>query len=180
MPNYNAIVAEFQAELDSVIAQRDQLERQIVSISKAMEAIKVLAEESNEPIEPPPPLMMDSEAGFTDRVRAILRANPAKALSAIIIRDAFLKDAPKDDPKILLIHTHNTLKRLHRQQEVEEVATPEGRAYRWTAFRRGSLAERMRTMKSIEELGPNNTPEMKDKWAAATGAKKNKAFYGEK
>jgi hypothetical protein len=40
----------------------------------------------------------------------------------------------------------------------------------------------MRTLKSIEELGLNNTSEMKDKWAAATGHKsrRNKAFYGEK
>ena len=129
MPNYNAIITEFQAELESLLEQKDQLTERIAELAKAIDAIKVLAEEDG--TLNPPPLKMDSETGFTDRVRAVLKANPAMALSALVIRDEFLKNAPEDDPKILLIHTHNTLKRLHRQGEVVEISTSAGRAYRW-------------------------------------------------
>jgi hypothetical protein len=174
VPNYNAIITELQAEFDSLVQRKEQLNKQIVELAKAMEAIRVLAEESDEPTVEPPPLMMDSERGFTDRVRAILRANPAKALTAVVIRDAFLKDAPKDDPKILLIHTHNTLKRLHKQGEVEEVAMQDGRAYRWSFASRNALADRVNSLTA-------RTSEREAALHAAVGrSKPNKAFYGEK
>jgi hypothetical protein len=155
MPNYNATIIEFQWELDRLIQQRNQLENQIASLVKAMDAIKVLAEEADEDIIETPPPMTDSGAGFTDRVRAILKANPAKYLSAVMIRDVFVKDAPKDDPKILLIHTTNTLKRLFSQGEVEEMATPEGRAYRWRFANHNALAERLRTLAPRADGLPN-------------------------
>lgn len=131
MPNYNATIAEFQKQLESLLQQREQLDRQIAGVTAVIEAIKTLADESDESLLEVPPMPPNEEAGFTDRVRAILKANPALALSAVVIRDEFLKAAPKEDPKIFLIHTHNTLKRLHRQGEVEEVTTSAGRAYRW-------------------------------------------------
>jgi len=132
VPNYNEIIATFQAELSSLLDQRAQLERHISGIMNVIDAMLVLAEESNQPTIPPPPLMMDSETGFTDRVRAILKANPAKPLTPMQVRDVLSQSAPQDDPKILLIHTHNTLKRLLKQREVEETFTSEGRAYRRT------------------------------------------------
>jgi hypothetical protein len=141
MPNYNATIAEFQEQLDSLLDQRDQLERQISGVKAVIEAIKTLADESDESTIEVPPLPPNEEAGFTDRVRAILKANPALALTAVVIRDEFLKTAPKEDPKILLIHTHNTLKRLLKQEEVVSVDTSAGRGYRWSFASRNSLAD---------------------------------------
>ena len=142
MPNYRAILGEFQDELARLLKDRDFVQKQIDRISKAIADIQVLAQESDEPIMEPPPLSPSEEPGFTDRVRSILRSNPLRPLTAVEIRDVLLKTSPKDDPKIMLIHVHNTLKRLDRQDEVEEVPGVDGRnAYRWTdPMFRGALA----------------------------------------
>jgi hypothetical protein len=130
VPNYNVMLGELQADFMRAMVEREQIDRRIAGLMKAMEAIKVLAEETSEPIIQPPPLA--DEAGFTDKVRNLLKANPARLFTAIEIRDVFLEFDPKADPKILLIHTHNTVKRLHRQKEVEEVTGSDGKiSYRW-------------------------------------------------
>jgi hypothetical protein len=127
VPNYTSIVADFEGELHRLIAERDKVNGQIDRITKAIEAIQLLAQESDAPIMEPPPLPPDKEAGFSDRVRAILDANPLRTLTALEIRDVMLKTNPKDDPKIMLIHIHNTLKRLFMQGELEEHELAEGR-----------------------------------------------------
>ncbi len=159
VPNYNAIIAEFQTELATLTAQRDQLEKQIATIKIAIEAVQDLADETDNLALAldTPPLKMDSQEGFTDRVRAMLKANPAYALTAIIIRDEFLKSAPDEDAKTLLIHTHNTLKRLYRQGEVEEIPTSAGRGYRWRSVTANAYGELL------------NSPEMKEKVRAVMG-----------
>jgi hypothetical protein len=125
VPNYSATLTEFREELKRLLAEQDRIQKQIGLILKAMESIQVLARDSDEPIvQPLPP---DEEAGFTDRVRAILKANPLRPLTAVEIRDVILASESGADPKVMLIHTHNTLKRLHRQQEVEEGDTVDGR-----------------------------------------------------
>jgi hypothetical protein len=130
VPNYNVMLGELQEDFKRAMAEREQLDRRIAGLMKAMEAVKALAEDAAEPIIQPPPLA--DEAGFTDKVRNLLRANPARLFSAVEIRDVFLEFDPKADPKILLIHTHNTVKRLHRQKEVEEVTGSDGKtSYRW-------------------------------------------------
>jgi hypothetical protein len=131
MPNYHAILTEFQDELARLVKDRDFVQKQIDRISKAIVDIQVLAQESDEPIMEPPPMHPDEEAGFTDRVRTILRLNPAVGITPVQIRDVLRKELPKDDPKVMLIHIHNTLKRLHRQEEIDEIPLEEGRAYRW-------------------------------------------------
>jgi hypothetical protein len=111
---------------------QSQVEARLQRVNAAIDAIKVLAAESDEPLIEPPPMLADEEKGFTDRVREVLKANSLKRLTALEIRDVILKSSPKDDPKIVLIHIHNTLKRLHKQEEVEETRISDGRnAYQW-------------------------------------------------
>jgi len=131
MPNYRAVLVEFQEELARLVKDREFIQKQIERISKAIADIQVLAQESDEPIMEPPPMHPDEEAGFTNRVRAILKLNPAMAITPVQMRDVLRKEMPDADPKIVLIHTHNTLKRLHKQGEIEEIPTGDGKAYKW-------------------------------------------------
>jgi hypothetical protein len=124
VPNYSETITEFEAELKRLFEQRGHIDRQIANLAKAIEAIKALAEQMDEPIIPAP---LSDQAGFTEKVRALLRANAAKGLTAVEIRDSLLQASPKEDPKIMLIHTHNTVKRLHKQGEVDEIVERDGR-----------------------------------------------------
>jgi hypothetical protein len=135
VPNYNATLSEFKKELQRLMALQEHTGKQIGNILRAMESIEILAKESDEPILQPEPMPPDEEAGFTDKVRAILRANSWRPLTAVEIRDVILGSSPDADPKVMLIHTHNTLKRLHKQQEVDESDTADGRkAYKLKGF----------------------------------------------
>jgi len=127
VPNFNAMLTELQEEFKRVMAQREILDQRIAALMKAMDSVKLLAEEIDSPITQPPSL--PDEAGFTEKVRNLLRANPARYFTAVQIRDVLSEFDPKADQKILLIHTHNTLKRLHKQTEVEEGS--DGKSYRW-------------------------------------------------
>lgn len=127
MPNYNEIVAELQAELERVTRVRANAEKQMEKLLKAIATIQLIAEGEDRAIIEPPPLAPDEEQGFTDQVRAILKANQATPLSAVSIRDLMLTRTPKADPKVTLIHVHNTLKRLFRQDEIVEVQLADGR-----------------------------------------------------
>jgi hypothetical protein len=127
MPNYNAMLSELHEEFKRLFAERESLDKRLTTLKRAEEAIYALAEEMNEPIVQPPA----EEAGFTDKVRNLLKANPARVFSPVLIRDALLEFDPKADPKVLLIHTHNTLKRLHKQNEVTEVPADGKTSYRW-------------------------------------------------
>lgn len=132
MVNYTANLMAFRAELNRLLMERERLDEQIKKLGKVIEIVQTLAEDSDEPILEPPPMPPDEERGFTDRVRELLKTNAPKRLTAIEIRDVLVKATPKDDPKIVLIHTHNTLKRLARQDEVEETTITDGRsAYAW-------------------------------------------------
>jgi hypothetical protein len=132
MPNYSEMAASLRVEADRLLQERDKLQQQIERIITAIEAIGVLAQESDEPIMEPPPMLPDEERGFTDEVRAILKANPLRAFTAVDIRNMMVERTPHSDPKIILIHAHNTLKRLFRQGELDESSLNEGRtSYKW-------------------------------------------------
>jgi len=130
VPTYTEILNTLHKDLVRLGSERESVNQKIAKLVKAIEAVQMLAAEEELVIQPPtmPP---DMEAGFTDRVRNILKANQYRPLTAVEIRDVLLKETPKDDPKVTLIHAHNTLKRLKAQDEVEESDGPEGRkAYR--------------------------------------------------
>jgi hypothetical protein len=132
VPNYYETLKEFHAELVRLLAEKDRINKRIESLTKAMESIRALAEELDEPLISPPAMPPDMEEGFTDRVRSVLKANSLRGVTAVDVRDALLQQTPNEDPKIMLIHTHNTLKRLHKQGEVDELPASEGRTpYRW-------------------------------------------------
>jgi hypothetical protein len=132
VPNYNEILATLETELERMIRARDKFQQQVEGVYTAIKAIQVLAQDSQEPIVEPPPLSAHEESGFTDRARSLLKANPARAFTALDVRTVMLEWSPKADPKIMLIHVHNTLKRLFKQGEVDETQTSDGRvAYRW-------------------------------------------------
>jgi hypothetical protein len=141
MPNYTATAAEFEEELRRLVGQRDELDRQIANVTKALEAIQTLAQESREPLVVPPDLD-STPAGFTDRVRTVVSANYPRAVTAVEVRDA-LSDSGSD-LKTMLIHVHNTLKRLQRQREVHASLGSDGRtAYVKAMESVGQIAERM-------------------------------------
>jgi hypothetical protein len=127
VPNYNEILANLQAELDRVIGVRHKLQHQIEGLVNAIKALEILAEEAQEPIMEPPPMHPDEERGFTDHIRAIFKANPLRVFTAIDIRTTMLEWTPKADSKVMLIHIHNTLKRLAKQNELEEIDRTDGR-----------------------------------------------------
>jgi hypothetical protein len=150
MPNYQAMLDELFEEMTRLLEAKNDIELRFERITAAIEAIETLAAQSNEPLMEPPPMHPDEERGFTDRVREILKANSLKRLTALEIRDVLVKSSPQDDPKIVLIHTHNTLKRLHKQDEVEETRIGDGRnAYQW---KRPSFAEALGSLNAIEGL----------------------------
>jgi hypothetical protein len=138
VPNYNEMIAELQEELTRLVAERDKIGEQVEALIKAMNAIKVLAlrDDSAQPISTP---VMADDSGFTDKIRSLLKANPARSFTAVEVRDVLLEFDKYADAKVLLIHTHNTLKRLHKQSEVEEVAAgSDGRtSYRWKGINVG-------------------------------------------
>src|ERR1700722_1542292 len=123
---------ELFGELTALASQQVKIEARLQQINAAIQAIQNLAAESDEPLIEPPSIHPDDETGFTDKVREILKSNPLKRLTAVEIRDMLVKSSAESDPKIVLIHTHNTLKRLHKQGEVDELKAAEGRnAYHW-------------------------------------------------
>ncbi len=129
MPDYNAILGEFAKEIQRLVTQRDQITQRINALVQAMESVKVAAQETEEPIVAPPPLA--DEEGFTNKIRNLLKMNPARSFTPVEIRNVLAEFDRGADQRILLIHTHNTVKRLHRQGEVDEVPRDEGKAYRW-------------------------------------------------
>ncbi len=133
MPNYSGMLTVLKNDLDRFIAERDALQQKIDRITAAIDAMEILAiQDSDAPILEPPAMTADEEKGFTDRVRDVLQLNPLRPLTAVEIRDVLLKANPDADPRIALIHIHNTLKRLERQIEVREVQRADGKAaYKW-------------------------------------------------
>lgn len=136
MANYTEIVVELQAEAERLTHARDKAQQQLDRVMDAIKAIEVLAQASDEPIIQPSPLSEGEEQGFTSHVRAILKANPLRPFTAVEIRnqmqDEWSTDHEEYDPKVRLIHIHNTLKRLFKQEEVIEIQAEDGRtAYKW-------------------------------------------------
>jgi hypothetical protein len=126
VPNYTEIAIEFQEEINRLLETRDNIDGRIKRLKIALESVEALAEESDEPIAQPPELSPDEEQGFTDQIRAIFKANPVKPLTAKGIRNLLFERNPKLDRRITLIHTHNTLRRLTKQDELAEVPTLNG------------------------------------------------------
>jgi hypothetical protein len=170
--SYSALIIELDEELKRLALQRELIDRKVANVSKAIEAIKELAEESDEAIVNPPPL--PDEAGFTERVRALLRVNAAKVLTAVEIRDYMHNLSPNDDPKVLLIHTHNTLKRLKKQKEVDDLVGSDGRiGYRWkgsTVPDSGSTVTDL--IRTLQDMNPTQAI---GAWAASAQEQINKA-----
>ena len=162
MVNYTQTLSTFHAEMNRLLMERGKIDEQIENLTSVIEIVQRLAKQSNEPIAEPPPMRPDEETGFTDRVRAVLKSNNPRPLTAVDIRDVLLKSAPKDDPKIMMIHTHNTLKRLEKQEEVEEVPGVDGRnAYRWLDAESygalpGIMSGEISTVLNASPLSPNH------------------------
>jgi len=154
-PNYSAMLAELNDELDGLIGERNRLQKKLDAILDAIEAVKTVAEESDQVIVQPTTLADD--AGFTEKVRELLFVNSAKSFTALEIREVFLEVDKNADPKIMLIHIHNTVKRLHKQGELEEVDRLDGKGYRWASV---TAKSRMAQIKAHVPHGfvPMNTP----------------------
>jgi hypothetical protein len=162
VPNYTEITLELQVELERIAQARDKLQKRLDSVLAAIKAIEVLAQESDDPIVEPPALSPSKELGFTDHIRALLSANPIKAFTAVDMRNALLdwKASPDADPKVMLIHVHNTLKRLFRQEEVLVVQMPDNRTgYKWKETKLAPIVDLMAALKeSLNKMDKRITP----------------------
>jgi hypothetical protein len=123
MPNYSIMITELEADLSRAMDEREKLQARIDALLTAIESVRSLAEDSDEEIIQPPSA---PEAGFTEKVRTILDLNMSKSFTPVEIRDVLAREEGNSDPKIMLIHVHNTVKRLRRQGEIEEVVRPDG------------------------------------------------------
>lgn len=122
------MAAEIQAEIRRLLEMRNNLDKKVDHLTNALKYLEAVSEESDEPIAEPPFLTAAEDHGFTNKIRAVFRANPTRLLTPISIRDLLVERDSKLDPKIALIHTHNTLKRLVKQNEIVEVQMSDGRA----------------------------------------------------
>jgi hypothetical protein len=153
------MLEELADELAYLSEAMKKIQVRFRQVDAAMKALELLAEESDEPLIEPPPMPLDEERGFTDKVREILKANSLKRLTALEIRDVLVKGDPKSDPKIVLIHAHNTLKRLHKQDEVEETQVADGRsAYQWKGTTQNGLLELLRKGSAMVAEGSSVIP----------------------
>jgi hypothetical protein len=150
---------ELQAELEQITHAQEKLQKRLDGVLNAIKAIEVLAQESDAPILEPPPLSPDEERGFTAQVRAIFQANPVRTFTAVEIRDVMLERNTISDPRIALIHTHNTLKRLFKQDEVIQVPNIDGRTgYKWKT-NTGRVVDLMAALKASLAKMEQRTPE---------------------
>jgi cell division septum initiation protein DivIVA len=131
MPDYPGILNELLDEIRRVSAERDRLTQRISSLKAAIDTVQTLVQQTEETSIPIPQMPPNMEAGFTDRVRSILRTSPFRHFTAVEIRDSLLTDQNAAEAKVLLIHTHNTLKRLLKQEEVTETETEGRTGYTW-------------------------------------------------
>jgi hypothetical protein len=161
------------SELESLLQEQDRIETRILALRKTMNALSTLISQH----EGEDKDFMDYAAGWlretfdtsiTENIARVVNAS-RQPLTASEIRNE-LKElggslAEHSNP---LATIHAILGRLSESGRVNETLKDGKKA--WVRVERpaNSLANIF------------NTPEMKQKWAAATGAKKNKAFYGEK
>jgi len=122
VPNYSTMLTELEGELSQAVDEQEKLQARIDALLTAIESVKALAEQSDEEIVEPPSA---PEAGFTEKVRRMLEMNMAKSFTPVEIRDVLIHHDTDADPKVMLIHVHNTVKRLLRQGELEEVVRPD-------------------------------------------------------
>jgi len=141
MPNYSAMIKELEGEVAILANDREKLCDRIDTLLNTIESIKRLAEGKEEQVIQPTYI---GDGGFTDRIRSLLELNAAKSFSPKEIREIFAEFDKDADPKVMLIHIHNTVKRLHKQGELEELTRPDGKAYRWQSV---MAKERMEQIK---------------------------------
>lgn len=158
--NYNAMITELEEELTKAIKDRDKLMDRIDALITAIQSVKELAEEaSDEKIISPRRVAED--AGFTEQIRTLFQLNAAKSFTPVEIREVLMEFHEDADPKVVLIHVHNTVKRLHKQGEIEEVNRVDGRGYRLKSI---MAKERMTQIKATMpkigvDLRPNSAYE---------------------
>jgi hypothetical protein len=166
VPNYDEIAVDLQLELERVLSMRENLNRQAERLQAAIKAIEELAEGSDQPIVEVPLSSLEDERGFTDQIRAIFRANPLKSFTAVAMRNVLIERNPELDPKITLIHAHNTLKRLWKQEEIVVTQAEDGR----TAYKAG-----MKKLAPVVDL----MAALKESLAKMEGHKKIPSFRAE-
>lgn len=116
--------------------ERAGFNKQIDSVLQVIELVKKHAHEELEVYDILlPGHNPGAKVGFTNRVRNIFKANLLKTLNPVSIRDALLEFDMESDPKITLIHTHNTVKRLRRHGEILHVCDDAGAlvGYTWVS-----------------------------------------------
>jgi hypothetical protein len=124
--NFDEHREQFQKELVRLIGQRNELDRKIHGLIKAIEGLNVITGNSGPPPPPSDLVLVPAASGFTDRVRAVFRSDTSRSWTPVQVRDR-LVESGVSNTKQLLIQVHNTVDRLLKQDEIR----PEGNGYKW-------------------------------------------------
>lgn len=134
--SYRESLDQARAELAKVMQERDALNTRIAALTRSIEGLAVLCDESDYsvglvPASTTTPVTPD--LGISDAIRNILAA-ALMPVSVPEIRDALVQDGfdPATYANILTV-IHNTLRRLERQGEAHLVRTAFGGSGRWAA-----------------------------------------------
>jgi hypothetical protein len=129
--NYKSTYEDAKNRLKALAKQRDVIDREMQGLIRIMEGAQII-ESPAEPAKVPviPEGTEADSTGFTKTVRLIL-SRSRMPLVPTEIRDALESmGVEASSPKVLLIHVHNTLRRLFENGEIEQVPLNGKMAYR--------------------------------------------------
>lgn len=128
--DYKTTIEAAKARLEILAKERDTIDREMQGLMRIIEGAQFI----ESPAEPPKvPILPEPDAdssGFTESIRLILRRSSVP-LVPTEVRDALeMMGVEASSPKVLLIHVHNTLRRLFEKEEIEQVPRDGKMAYR--------------------------------------------------
>ena len=150
---YKESLDRARAERDTLTEQRDALNTRIAALTRSIEGLEVLCDESDYSIGLLPEsttTLVAPDLGISDAIRNILAAS-LMPVSVPEIRNTLVQDGfdPAAYSNILTV-IHNTLRRLDRQGEAHLVRTPFGGSGKWAAGPRPEAKEG--TAPTLEEV----------------------------
>jgi hypothetical protein len=129
--DYRHTLEDAQKRLQVLTEQRDAIDREIQGLLRIIEGAQIISSPPEPTDVPAIPEAADADpAGFTKTIRLIL-ARSSTPLVPTEIRDSLeILGIEASSPKVLLIHVHNTLRRLFEKGEIEQVPREGKMAYR--------------------------------------------------
>jgi hypothetical protein len=138
MEDYKKTLAAAQAEMDSLIEQREEIERRINQLKQAIIALLPLGQDGEIPVRGVglTTFQIEMQAlGITDACREVLKTS-GQALSPVEIKNALVQMNPEfTKQKNLMASVHAVLKRLIPGEASSFVSKDGETLYRWRVRR---------------------------------------------